>query len=60
MHCQGSRSYIQNIQHVCREQAIVLGQALIDAKWIESIDVHMSCFRDTTISLYRPSEVSRE
>lgn len=40
-----------------RDQAIVVGQALMNGKWITSIVTHDTRFRDDH-TLYRPVEVS--
>ncbi|NWX99691.1 FYV1 kinase, partial [Nothoprocta ornata] len=43
----------KNFSYICRAQAIAIGQALVDGRWLDCVSHHDQLFRDE-YALYRP------
>lgn len=43
----------------CRAQAIAIGQALVDGRWLDCVTHHDQLFRDE-YALYRPLQVTTQ
>lgn len=54
IHCYNFHSIL--IFLFCRAQAIAIGQALVDGRWLDCVTHHDQLFRDE-YALYRPLQV---